>query len=237
MFFGGMQHKMNSREAERIRAVYLERARRRVYNALDRGEFYLATSRSRCLVDTLRAFVGPNRSLQDLHILDVGCGNGTVLQQLTLLGANPAHLYGIDLLEEHIRQAQAMAPNIRFRACNAETLPFEDESWDLVLMFMVLSSILDEGVQQQVASEALRVLKTGGAVLWYDFWINPTNPNTVGMTPARIRRLFPGCTYRLKRTTLAPPIARRLARISWPLCWLLESCPFLCTHYMGLIYK
>jgi hypothetical protein len=28
-----------------------------------------------------------------------------------------------------------------------------------------------------------------------------------------------------------------LARISWTLCWMLESLPFLRTHYMGLIYK
>ncbi|MCS7065508.1 MAG: class I SAM-dependent methyltransferase [Fimbriimonadales bacterium] len=228
---------MKQQEAERIRTVYLERLQKKVYNPLDRGEHYLVASRNRCLVDVLHAFIKPPRTLRDLQILDIGCGNGNVLHQLMLLGAKPENLCGVDLLEEHIRQAQAISPHIRYIVSNAESLPFEDESWDLALMFMIMSSILDTEVQRQVAAEAMRVLKPNGAILWYDFWTNPINPNTVGMTRARIHALFPGHRCMLRRTTLAPPLARRLARISWPLCWLLESIPFLCTHYMGLIYK
>ncbi len=39
------------------------------------------------------------------------------------------------------------------------------------------------------------------------------------------------------RITLAPPIARRLARWAWPLCRLREKVPLLCTHYLGAIRK
>ena len=45
------------------------------------------------------------------------------------------------------------------------------------------------------------------------FWLNPTNPQTRGVRPAEIRQLFPGCSFKFERITLAPPITRRLARI------------------------
>jgi hypothetical protein len=56
-----------------------------------------------------------------------------------------------------------------------------------------------------------------------------------------IKRLFPNCRYEFQRITLAPPIARRLAPISWGLCLFLESLkifniiPFGDTHYMVAI--
>ncbi|GBC92254.1 Phthiotriol/phenolphthiotriol dimycocerosates methyltransferase [bacterium HR15] len=226
-------------EVERIRAVYRRREVMKLttYNPLDIGAFYLLTSRDRYMIRILRTFLTPTRTLQEIRILDVGCGDGSVLRRLVLLGARPENLCGIDLLEEHIQHAQQVSPNIRFIVGSAEILPFEDESWDLVLMFMIMSSILDSEMQHRVAAEVMRVLKPDGAILWYDFWTNPINPDTIGMTRARIRALFPGHPCKLRRITLAPPIARRLARISWPLCWVLEAIPFLCTHYMGLIYK
>ncbi len=230
---------MNQREIERIRAVYAKReaVKDRLYNPLEPGAFYLLTSRDRCMVKMLRVFLGSQRTLQNIRILDVGCGDGNVLRRLLLLGARPENLCGIDLIEERICRARAISPNICFLVGDAGALPFEGATWDMVLLFTVISSILDHEAQRRVASEAMRVLKPRGAVLWYDFWVNPMNSDTEGISPTRIRDLFPDCNYVLQRTTLAPPLARRLARLSWPLCWLLESLPLLCTHYMGLIYK
>jgi len=230
---------MKRQEIERIRTIYKQREeiKQTLYNPLDIGAWYLMTSRDKCMVQMLRVFSMQGKTLQNLRILDIGCGDGSVLQRLVLFGAKAKNLCGIDIIRERIDQAMAANPNIHFVVGDAASLPFENESWDLVLMFMIMSSILDAEVQRQIATEAMRVLKPDGAILWYDFWTNPFNPNTVGMTRARIRALFPGHPCMLKRTTLAPPLARRLARVSWPLCWLLESIPFLCTHYMGLIYK
>jgi hypothetical protein len=69
-------------------------------------------------------------------------------------------------------------------------------------------------------------------------WLNPANPQTRGIRPVEIRRLFPGCHFTFERITLAPPIARRLASFSWGLCMFLESLkifniiPFGDTHYL-----
>jgi ubiquinone/menaquinone biosynthesis C-methylase UbiE len=231
---------MEPPEIDRLRTVYRKRedAKKYLYNPLDIGAFYLLTSRDRALTQMLQVFMmRAGRSLADLRILDVGCGTGGVLRSLVSWGAQPQNLAGVDVLEERIQLAQRLSPNICFSVADARELPFANDSWDMVILFTVISSVPNPSIQSQIALESLRVLKPQGAVLWYDFWINPTNPDTVGITLNRIRELFPGCRLYLKRTTLIPPLARRLARISWSLCWLLESLPFLRTHYMGLIYK
>jgi hypothetical protein len=90
-------------------------------------------------------------------------------------------------------------------------------------------------MKAKIASEMLRVVSEKGLILWYDFWLNPTNPQTRGIRPAEIKQLFPGCNYEFLRITLAPPIARRLAPISWGLCLFLESIKILNTHYLVAI--
>jgi hypothetical protein len=83
-----------------------------------------------------------------------------------------------------------------------------------------------------------RVLKPGGAVLWYDFFVdNPRNRDVKGMPEKEIRRLFPAGQLHLRRTTLAPPLARRLVPLSWTLAALLEGARVLNTHYAALIEK
>ncbi|MCX7993325.1 MAG: class I SAM-dependent methyltransferase [Fimbriimonadales bacterium] len=229
---------MSPSEQERLRAIYAEREalKKSLYDPLSPGAFFLSVSRDRRVLAMLREFLGA-RALHQLEILDVGCGDGNMLRRLVLWGASPDKLCGVDLLESRIERARQLSPNIQFLVGDAGDLPFPNSSWDLALMFTVVSSILDDALQRQVASETLRVLRPGGAILWYDFWLNPTNSDTRGIPLRQIHSLFPNCRYRLRRTTLAPPVARRLAQISWPLCWVLESLPMLCTHYIGLIYK
>jgi hypothetical protein len=86
-----------------------------------------------------------------------------------------------------------------------------------------------------MAQELLRVTRPGGMILWYDFWLNPSNPQTRGIRPAEIKRLFPGCTFRFERITLAPPLARRLVPLSWGLSLLLEGVKIFNTHYLVAI--
>ena len=84
----------------------------------------------------------------------------------------------------------------------------------------------------------LRVLKSGGSILWYDFFLsNPRNPDVQGIGRNEIFRLFPGCEVISRRLTLAPPLARFLAPRSWPLCSFLARLRFLDTHYLALIRR
>jgi len=171
-------------------------------------------------------------------ILDVGCGTGGVLASMVELGAHPHNLHGIDLLSNRIAEARASYPNVHFQCANGEKLEFHDASRDLVLLFTVFSSILDPGMAMNVAREVDRVLKPGGAVLWYDFrYNNPRNPNVRGVRRGRIQDLFPGFTMHLRSITLLPLFARRLGRCTEFMYPLLAAIPLLRTHYLGLLVK
>ena len=51
------------------------------------------------------------------------------------------------------------------------------------------------------------------------------------------RALFPGCRLDLRRSTLAPPIVRRLVPLSWATASVLERLQILNTHCVGLITR
>lgn len=220
-------------EADRI----LEELRRRErevpadFYSLDQpANRFLRQGQERALGKALEE-IGP---LAGKRVLEVGCGSGNWLEMLK--GA--ASLSGIDLDPGRAARAAARFPNADIRSGDASRLPWESGSFDVVLQSTVFSSILDSGMRRAVASEMLRVLAPGGAILWYDFFVNnPSNPHVRGVRRREIEALFPGCRVALRRATLAPPLARRIVPISWNLAALLESLRVLDTHWFGMIRR
>jgi hypothetical protein len=139
------------------------------------------------------------------------------------------------LLPDRLAAAQARLPGLALQNADGRFLPYPAQTFDLLLQFTVFSSILDPAIWHAMAQEMLRLLRPNGAIVWYDFWLNPTNPQTRGIRPSQIRALFPGCRIRFIRVTLAPPLARRLVPISWTLAAILEKLCFLNTHYLAII--
>lgn len=225
-------------DMDRLKQEYADRQQRRsTYNALyslfNPAQLYTLQHRFRDVARTLKkAGMVP---LDDKRILEFGCGSGGVLLEYLSLEARPDYLHGIDYLENRVQSAAARLPALPLACADGQQLPYADATFDLVYQYTAFSSILSDEVKQRAAREILRVLKPEGAVLWYDFWLNPKNPQTRGIRPAEIRALFPNCTYEFHRITLAPPITRRLAPLSWTLCGLLEKLRLLNTHYLVLI--
>lgn len=150
----------------------------------------------------------------------------------------PTSLSGIDLLPDRVETAMSISPNIDFRCCSAEALPYDDRSFDIVMQFTVFTSILDHQMKRDISREILRVLKPDGIILWYDYHMNnPKNPDVRGVKKKEIYELFPDCDIHLKRITLAPPLTRLIAPYSIILCQILEKFPLLCTHYLRIIRK
>jgi SAM-dependent methyltransferase len=176
--------------------------------------------------------------LAERSVLDVGCGAGSELVPLIEWGADPTRLHGVDLLPDRIEIAKARLPAIDFRVGNAETLDFADESFDIVLLFTVFSSILDSHMSDNVAREVARVVKPGGAVVWYDFrWPSPYNRSTRPVWRRRIEAYFPSFRPVLQTLTVLPPLSRRLGRFTQTLYPLLGSVPLMRSHYFGLLIK
>lgn len=171
-------------------------------------------------------------------ILEVGCGSGGSLAAFLALGATPSNLFGIDLLEKRILEAQTRYPQLTFAVGHGDALPYANGEFDMVLFSTVFSSILDSALRWRVAAEASRILKAGGAILWYDFRLNnPYNAHVRGLRRRHVAELFPDCVADLRSLTLVPPLARKLGSLTPLLYPVLASVPFLRTHYLGLIRR
>jgi ubiquinone/menaquinone biosynthesis C-methylase UbiE len=230
---------MNKEEIERIRKVYQSRLDLDVvrrYSLLHPGELFIAQDRERKMLKLLLQH--GVFDLSSVRILEVGCGRGLRILDWLRWGARPSNLVGIDLMEQFLREAVKILPSARFAVASGTHLPFRQGEFDLVTQLTVFSSILDPVMRQQVAAEMLRAVKPGGFLLWYDFrYRNPRNRNVRPVGHREIRRLFPDCTVVLRSLTLAPPLARRFAQLSFLLCAVLNLIPVLRTHYLALIRK
>ena len=92
----------------------------------------------------------------DLRILDCGCGTGNNLRLLRRYG----RAFGIDLTLSGLAYARAHGERFLARA-SALTLPFSDESFDLVTSFDVIYAFNDE-LARAALLEMHRVLVPGG---------------------------------------------------------------------------
>lgn len=226
-------------ESERIKRVF--RAREGIrrldarYALSDPAFALMVQERERILT---KYFQDLGKPLDACRVLDVGCGKGWSLLECWGVGAMGPLLYGIDLLPERLVEAKKLLPESHFSVSDARSLPFEDASFDVVVQFTVLSSILDAEVRRQVAREMLRVLNPErGVIISYDFWTNPVNRETAGISPDELRRLFPGCSFIFHKVSLAPPLARFLAPMSRSVCRMLASLKLLNTHYLTMIRR
>jgi ubiquinone/menaquinone biosynthesis C-methylase UbiE len=227
------------REPERIARVYRgysspERAR--MYDPANPGNRAITAERvrrTRRLLET--AGLG---DLRGRRVLDVGCGFGHELARMRDLGVRDQDLVGVDLMRDRVEEARLRYPTFDIRLGDAAQLDFADESFDVVLSFTVMSSVLSEPVARRIASEMMRVLRPGGAVVWYDLRMDsPGNPDVRGLPVAAVRRLFADAVVTLSSITLAPPLARRLGRLTPVAYPVLARLPPLRTHLIGLLRK
>ena len=234
-------------EVGRIRAEYERRSRALPagrYEPTNPAQVFLRQSRETAALRALR--MSGMIPLANRRILDVGCGTGDGLIEFLLWGADPGSCAGIDLIPERIDKVRhrlggadgATRGLCDLRCGDASQLPWTDATFDIVSQSMMFSSILDREMRTEVAGEIARVLCPEGVVLWYDFVLpNPSNPNIRPISLRELRRLFPGCTIRASRVTLAQPIARRLVKHWWLGALALERTRLLNSHILAAISR
>ncbi len=95
------------------------------------------------------------------HVLDVACGAGQIAIPAARAGAR---VTGVDIATNLIEQARAQAEGleVRFDEGDAEMLPYEDASFDLVVS---LIGAMFAPRPEQVAAELVRVCRPGGRIV------------------------------------------------------------------------
>src|SRR5271165_507547 len=226
------------RELDRLRRTYEQRSSipAQRYSRMNPGHLCALHEREATMAALLHG--AGFRSLAGLRILDVGCGRGTTLRQYLEYEADPARLWGIDLLPAFAQQARSVSPNLQVVCGSASDLPFPDCSFDFVSQSMLFTSVLSAPVKRQIANEITRVLIPGGRFLWYDFaFNNPSNPDVRGIRLDEVRSLFPHFSMTSRKSTLAPPLGRTIGRFGPAIYHLISRFRFLCTHYLCLLEK
>ncbi len=156
------------------------------------------------------ALLEPYLKAED-RLLDVGCGDGRVLE---LLHSRHPRAVGVDISWNALREAKQRVPTGRW-ACAAleRELPFADASFDVALFFEVIEHLLDV----PTALRALhRVLRPGGllylstpyhglaknlalAALAFDHHFDPVGPHIRFFTVRSLTRLLRQAGFRVER--------------------------------------
>lgn len=120
----------------------------------------------------------------DMHILDVGCGPGTITADFAAL-VPQGQVIGIEPVPEILEQARQAADerglkNIRFEVGDVYALKYADATFDVVHAHQVLQHL---GDTVGALKEMKRVLKPGGivAVRDTDFSATAWYPEVIGM--------------------------------------------------------
>lgn len=122
-------------------------------------------------------------------VLEVACNMGTTAIQIAK--QYECEVLGIDLDEEALAKAEQniKANNVehlvKVQRANATALPFEDNSFDIVINEAMLT-MLPQKAKEKAISEYLRVLKPNGFLLTHDVLLNTEDP---AETEALLERL------------------------------------------------
>lgn len=133
----------------------------------------------------------------DDRILILGCGPGPDLKYLP----ENASITAVDAAAAMVRRTEERADALRMdvdaRVGEAQAVPFDDDTFDVVLLHLILSVVPDP---RAVAIEAARVVARNGCVSIYDKFIpEDTEPSFLRRTLNPIARfLFSDLTYELE---------------------------------------
>ena len=99
-------------------------------------------------------------------ILDVGCGTGEILNTIA---TDKNNYYGIDLSEKMVNIAKGKnnSKNITYLVGDAEFLPFEDSTFDIIIC---VESFHHYPNPNAVIKEFYRVLNNGGTLIICDMY-------------------------------------------------------------------
>lgn len=106
------------------------------------------------------------------HVLDVGCGTGTLAMEVQRRVGRAGRVAGVDPGQEQIASARAKAARrhmpIEFQIGGIEQLPFPDQTFDVVLSTLMMHHV-PARLKRQGLAEIARVLKPGGRLVIADF--------------------------------------------------------------------
>jgi arsenite methyltransferase len=103
-------------------------------------------------------------------VLDIGCGAGVDTLLAAMMVGPSGKVVGVDIVSEMLQRAEenlkrTNLKNVTFKKASGEQLPFEDDSFDVLISNGVVNLIPDKTA---TLKEAMRILKPGGRLMIAD---------------------------------------------------------------------
>jgi ubiquinone/menaquinone biosynthesis C-methylase UbiE len=167
------------------------------------------------LNDTLSRWFFPLLS-NGIKILDFGCGNGFLTDCIQKSFYN-AQVIGIDIDAQQIEKNKEYYPAVDFQLVTSLSLPFDENSIDLIYTVNVFHHIVCEE-QKKYAVELLRIMKANGTFIIFE--ANPYNlssrrifykehsKETAMLNVSEIKSLFYKSKCSIKQNYLYPNFSR-----------------------------
>lgn len=133
----------------------VEEKSREFYNQIANG--YDNTFEGKFTEEFKELLLGEIRLNPNSSVLDVACGNGTLLKMLAekfdIRGC------GVDISEKMIENARAKCPSMKFAVSRCDNMPFEEEMFEAITVCAAYHHFSDTTA---FAKEACRLLKPRG---------------------------------------------------------------------------
>ncbi len=150
---------METRAADASWEAYLAAFHRGTPRASTLGHELFADQRGKTsyarFVGILEKFPDPTK----IAVLDLGCGDGRLVDHIRLLTGDAARIDAIDLVPQEIERAKAWGRRAEFVAGRAQQLPYEAQIFDAVLSHFAFSYMRPI---EPVVAEIERVLRPQG---------------------------------------------------------------------------
>jgi SAM-dependent methyltransferase len=159
---------------------------------------------------------------QGHHVLDVACGTGIAAREAAKRNGDPGRVTGTDVNEGMLETAERNGAGIRWKRGAAESLPFEDRSFDAVLCQFALMFFEDRPAAVREMSRVLRPERRCAVAVWDSLENTPGYAAAVAL----IHRLFGKPTADLLRSPFCLGDPGELRR-------LFESGPFRQTQVIS----
>ena len=143
-------------------------------------------------------------------VLDIGCGNGTLLSQMAT--QKTIHGFGTDISPQMIKNATSRYPELRFVVSDCESISFDDNSMDIITVCAAYHHFPNVNA---FAIEAKRLLKTGGSIYITEAYLPPVIRRVANIflplskdgdvkfySPNEIETAFSNIGFHLVKTTI-----------------------------------
>ncbi|MDH6133278.1 SAM-dependent methyltransferase [Kitasatospora sp. MAA4] len=113
---------------------------------------------------------------RNARVLDYGCGYGRVMAELGEHGFSDVS--GVDLSPTLIERGRQLRPDLRLAVLESPPdLTYASASFDVVLLFAVLTCVPDDDAQRALVAELSRVLAPGGLLYVSDLVLQDDERN------------------------------------------------------------